>query len=320
MPPTNILVIGAGELGTTVLHSLIHHPARANHKTSISVLLRPTTIPHPKPDLSALLQSPQANPPNNPINLIPGDIASNSHETLVSLFRPYDLVISCAGFVAGPPGAQLKITRAVLAADVPLYIPWQFGVDYEAIGRGSAHDLFDEQLDVRELLRAQEKTRWTVVSTGMFTSFLFDVGFGVVDLAAGEMNAKVRALGGWENRVTVTAPADIGKFTAEIVFGDDGVLGANGPVFVGGDTVCYAQVAELVESKLAGRRNVERSVLTVQHVLERLKEEPGNAFLKYYAVFGAGKGVAWDLEKTWNFQKGIHALTAEEWVRENLKV
>ncbi|KKZ60325.1 hypothetical protein EMCG_04939 [[Emmonsia] crescens] len=311
MLPTNILLIGAGELGNAVLHSLFQHPARASNKTSISILLRATSISNPKPELSALLHS-----PNNPIHLIPGDIASDSHETLSSIFRPYDLIISCAGFVAGP-GTQLKITRAVLAADVAFYIPWQFGVDYDAIGHGSVHDLFDEQLDVRGLLRAQQKTKWTVVSTGMFTSFLFDAGFGVVDLT-GE-NAKVQALGGWENRVTVTAPADIGKLTAEIVFSEDGsLLGANAPVFIGGDTVSYGQVAELVE-KVTGKK-VERSVLTVQQVLERLEKEPGNSLLKYYAIFGSGKGVAWDLEGTWNFRKGIHALTAEEWAWENLKV
>ncbi|PGH00391.1 hypothetical protein GX51_05799 [Blastomyces parvus] len=312
MPPTNILLIGAGELGTAVLHSLIHHPARTVNKTSLSLLLRPTNIPTPKqPALAALLQSSAAT--NNPISLIPGDIANDPPETLTALFRPYDLIISCAGFVAGP-GTQLKITRTVLAAAVPCYIPWQFGVDYDTIGRGTAHDLFDEQLDVRDLLRAQEKTRWTVVSTGMFTSFLFEPGFGVVDLT-GE-SAKVQALGGWENRVTLTAPADIGTLTAEIVLGDDGLLGANGPVFVGGDTVSYGQVADLVE-KVTGRK-VERSVLTVPQVLERLRREPENVLLKYYAVFGAGKGVAWDLEGTWNFQRGIRALTAEEWTRENL--
>ncbi|EQL36808.1 hypothetical protein RJZ56_005813 [Blastomyces dermatitidis] len=316
MPPTNILLIGAGELGTAVLHSLIHHPTRTNNKPSLSLLLRPSSIASPKqPPLAALLQSPTA-PNNPPISLVPGDIAADSPETLTALFRPYDLIISCAGFVAGP-GTQLKITRAVLAAGVPFYIPWQFGVDYDAIGRGSAHDLFDEQLDVRGLLRAQETTRWTVVSTGMFTSFLFAAGFGVVDLPAprGE-SARVRALGGWENRVTVTAPADIGRLTAEIVLGDDGLLGANGPVFVGGDTLSYAQVADLVVK--ATGREVERSVLTVPQVLERLEREPDNALLKYYAVFGAGKGVAWDLEETWNFRKGIHAMTAEEWARENL--
>lgn len=52
--------------------------------------------------------------------------------------------------------------------------PWQFGVDFEAIGRGGPLDIFDAQLDVRELLRSQDKTEWVVISTGMFMSYLFN--------------------------------------------------------------------------------------------------------------------------------------------------
>ncbi|ODH39811.1 hypothetical protein ACO22_01754 [Paracoccidioides brasiliensis] len=224
----NILVLGAGELGTAVLSSLLQHPSRAHNKASISLLL-------------LLL--------------------------LLLLLR----------FIAGP-GTQLKIARAVLDAEAPFFIPWQVGVDYDTICRRSAHDLFDEQLDVHDLLKAQKKTSWTAVLTEMFTNFLFDAGFGIVEFGGGDgKNAKVRALGSWENRVTVTAPEDIGKLTAENTFGDDGVVGGNAPVFIGGDT-----------------KKVERSVLTTQ----ALEKDHGNALLKYDAFFGAGKGVAWDLEKT----------------------
>jgi hypothetical protein len=70
----------------------------------------------------------------------------------------------------------------------------QFGGDYDAIGRGSAQPLFDIQLDVRDLLRAQTKTEWVIVSVGIvskplsytvvmltaiqFTSFVFEPMFG----------------------------------------------------------------------------------------------------------------------------------------------
>ncbi|EEH17502.2 hypothetical protein PABG_00065 [Paracoccidioides brasiliensis Pb03] len=237
----NILVLGAGELGTAVLTSLLQHPSRAHNKTSISLLL-----------------------------------------LLLLLLR----------FIAGP-GTQLKIARAVLDAEAPFFIPWQVGVDYDTICRRSAHDLFHEQLDVHDLLEAQKKKSWTAVLTEMFTSFLFDAGFGVVEFGGVDgKNAKVRALGSWENRVTVTAPEDIGKLTAENTFGDDGVVGGNAPVFIGGDTVRYAFVAELV--KKITTKKVERSVLTTQ----ALEKDHGNALLKYDAIFGAGKGVAWDLEKT----------------------
>ena len=91
-------------------------------------------------------------------------------------------------------------------------MPWQFGVDYDVLGKGSAQDLFNEQLEVRELLRAQRATEWIIISTGMFTSFLFEPAFGVVDLAKNT----VHALGSWDTQVTVTTPEDIGMLTATV--------------------------------------------------------------------------------------------------------
>ncbi len=63
-------------------------------------------------------------------------------------------------------------------------------------------------------MRGQSRTGWISVSTGMFTSFLFEGSFGVVDLAQNTMHA----LGSWDNAVTVTAPDDIGRLTAAILF------------------------------------------------------------------------------------------------------
>jgi len=109
--------------------------------------------------------------------------------------------------------AQRKITAAVLHAGVGRYVPWQFGVDYDVVGRGSGQDIWDEQLDVRKVLRTQSRTHWTIISTGMFTSFLFEPSFGLVDLE----NNRVHALGSWENKVTVATPEDIGRLTAAIL-------------------------------------------------------------------------------------------------------
>lgn len=82
------------------------------------------------------------------------------------------------------------------------YFPWQFGVDYDVVGTGSGQQVWDEQLEVRHLLRAQKATEWVIVSTGIFTSYLFDSGFGVVDAAT----KTVRALGDWRYAVTLTTP------------------------------------------------------------------------------------------------------------------
>src|SRR6201999_2404391 len=166
------------------------------------------------------------------------DLATASAAELAAIMTRYHTVISCIGFAAGP-GTQRKLAEAALAAQVPRYFPWQFGVDYDVIGRGSAQPLFDEQLDVRDLLRHQRVTEWVIISTGMFTSFLFEPAFGVVDLAANT----VHALGSWDTAVTVTTPDDIGVLTAEILLAEPRM--ANTVVYTAGDTITYGRLADI---------------------------------------------------------------------------
>lgn len=199
------------------------------------------------------------------VGVLSADIIKDPVEELAGHFRRFDTVISCVGFVAGA-GAQFKITRAVLNAGVKRYVPWQFGVDYNAIGKGSAQDLFDEQLDVRALLCAQERTEWLVISTGMFTSFLFEPAFGVVDLARNT----VHALGSWDTQVTVTTPKDIGLLTARILFTRQRL--ANRVVFVAGDTLSYGQLADQVDAALD--RKVHRIEWTVKKLNDDLAAAP----------------------------------------------
>lgn len=210
-----------------------------------------------------------------------------------------------------PPGTQLKLTRAILAAGTPRYFPWQFGLDYDALGRGSAQDLFDEQLDVRELLRGQDKTEWTIVSTGMFVSFLFEAAFGVVDLVAN----RVTALGSWENELTMTDVGDIGRVVAELVLGDGGERGV---VFVAGDTVSMGRLADVVDG-LVGREG-ERRVKSVAQLEGELAEAPDDVMRKYRAVFAAGVGVSWDKKSSFNARHGMETVLVEDWAKRNVAV
>ncbi|KUL89575.1 hypothetical protein ZTR_04483 [Talaromyces verruculosus] len=287
MAPQKILVIGAGELGFQVLRALVAHPSKP---AIVAVLLRPSSInstSRQKQERNDTLRS-------LGVQLIPGDIVEDSEQTLSAIFAGYDTVIGCSGFVSGN-AIQMKLA---------------FGVDYDVIGRGSPQDLFDEQLDVRDLLRApgQTKTRWAIISTGMFTSFLFEPFFGIVDRENGTINA----LGSLENRVTVTTPEDIGTLTAEIVIRD---LFDNQPIYIGGDTVSYERLAQLIETKTG--KLFKRNVLEVENVLAALSKDPDNGLLKYQAVFGQGRGVAWDLASTWNQHHGIRTESVEEWLDKN---
>jgi uncharacterized protein YbjT (DUF2867 family) len=304
MNNTSILVLGAGELGMPVLRNLARR-VESPSGTTLTVLLRPAAInpesPRKQRDVAELRSL--------GVSFLAGDLADPTTD-LPALFKGYHTVIGCTGFVTGG-GLQLKLARAVLQAGVKRYFPWQFGVNYDAIGRGSAQDLFDEQLEVRDLLRSQDRMEWVIVSTGMFTSFLFEPSFGVVDLAQNT----VHALGSWETAVTVTTPEDIGVLTAEILFADPGVV--DSIVYTAGDTVTYTRLADIVDSVLG--RKVRRVKWSLPELKEELAKDPADAIKKYRVVFAEGKGVSWDIRETFNARQGIAVMDVERWAKENLK-
>ncbi|MGE2724833.1 aromatic alcohol reductase [Mycolicibacterium pulveris] len=292
-----ILVIGAGELGGNVVAAL----SQRADAPAVTVLLRPSDAPRHarlRDELTA-----------RGVGIVEADVATATTAELSTVLGQFHTVVSCIGFAAGP-GTQRKITEAALAARVSRYFPWQFGVDYDAIGRGSPHDLFDEQLDVRDMLRAQNTTEWVIVSTGMFTSFLFEPDFGVVDLATNTVNA----LGSWDTEVTVTTPEDIGVLTAEIIQTRPRI--ANQVVYVAGDTITYRELADIVE--LTRGAHVTRNEWTVAHLLDDLGRDAGDGMRKYRAVFAQGEGVAWPKAGTFNAIRGIPTTTTEEWARKHL--
>lgn len=298
----SVLVVGAGELGTGVLEALSRHPKREGGK--LAVLLRPSSIA----TTDTAKQKSNAHLRSLGVDFEPGDFVSGSVSELAADFKKYDVVIQCGGY-GMPPGIQVRVTQAVLEAGVPRYFPWQFGVDYDAIGKGSSQELFDEMLEVRRMLRAQSSTHWTIVSTGLFMSYLFLADF-CVDLKG----RTVRGLGSWDNRVTVTQPKDIGIMVAEMVYVPaDNTL--DRVVYIGGDTITYGQVANVLDA--AYGIQFKRELLDVPTLRKRLADDPNNIWLKYKNVFADGVGVAWDQEKTLNRQRNIPLMGLEAYVAEN---
>ncbi|KAK5653616.1 hypothetical protein OQA88_8645 [Cercophora sp. LCS_1] len=302
MASPSVLVVGAGELGTAVLGALSNQGSR--HGAKIGFLRRAESLSSSDPKkqeetkrLISLGAVPEA-----------GDFVSSPIPDLVSVFKRYDVIIQCGGFGL-PSGTQLRVTEAVLQAGVKRYFPWQFGVDYPAIGHGSAHELFDEMLEVRRQLRGQTATAWTIVSTGLFMSFLLLPDFGVVDLK----KRVVRALGSWETRVTVTTPEDIGTMVAEMIYVPADTL--NCVVYIGGDTISYGRLAGVLDEFYGAK--FERQVWDLDSLACELRQEPGNVMLKYRNIFGAGVGVSWDMETTLNHQRGVSLTDVAEYVRKN---
>lgn len=300
----NILVLGAGELGMPVLRNLARR-AKAVDGATISVLLRASAVasdePTKKRDINEIRDL--------GIEVVLGDLVKSSVDELASVFAHYDTVIGCAGYAAGID-TPMKLAKAALQSGIPRYFPWQFGVDFEAIGRGGPQDIFDAQLDVRELLRSQSKTEWVIISTGMFMSYLFELEFGVVDLR----NSAVHALGSLDTAVTLTTPDDIGALTAEIVFFEPTIR--NEIVFLAGDTVTYGEVADKLEAALD--RPFSRTEWTVPFLMEELARDPQNMMRKYRAAFAQGRGVAWDKAGTFNQRNAIPVTDVTAWIGANL--
>ena len=303
--PQSILVLGAGELGLPVLRNLAQVAKRAPG-SKVSVLLRKSTINTQEPAKKAEIDELRS----LGIHMVAADLVNDSIDQLAEVFAQFDTVIGCAGMVAGRE-TPMKLATAALKSGVKRYFPRQFGVDFEVIGRGSPQDLFDAQLDVRELLRAQDKTEWVIISTGMFTSFMFEPIFEVVDFE----NDTVNALGGLENGVTLTTPDDIGALTAEIVFFEPRFR--NEIVYLSGDTVTYDEVAGLLERVLG--RPFKRNEWTVPYLMEELEKDPTHHIKKYRAVFAQGRGVAWPKAGTFNERQAIQVTTAEQWAQANLQ-
>ena len=289
----NILVLGAGELGMAVLRQLAQH--RTHARSRLVVLVSPQSQRQPSEELAAL-----------GVQTVGFDLAGCTEAALSAQLRPFHTVINCTGFVAGP-GTQLKVTRAVLAAGVRRYFPWQFGVDYDVVGKGSGQPVFDEQYDVRQLLRAQAQTEWVIVSTGMFTSFLFEPAVGLVDFEAGV----VRGLGSWETRVTVTTPSDIGMLTTAILLEEPRIV--NQVVRVASDTVSYGQLADIVEA--ATGRPFRRELLTPAMLAAACAANPGDTMARYRLAFGRGDGMWWDKAATYNAQRAIPTTDIRTWLQ-----
>ena len=321
----SILVLGAGELGLSVLTALAHHPIHtaSPSSTPITVLLRPSAFASSasseKKALIAHLRTDLG------ISLLPGDVAASTPSELAALFEPFDIIVSCSGMTY-PPGTQLKLAKAVFEANAARqskeagkgmwYFPWQFGIDYDAIGRGSAQDLFNEQLDVRDLLRAQKEVRWTIVSTGMFMSFLFEEAFGVVS----KDWSKVTTLGSIDNEITVTSVEDIGRVVAEMVMADEGEKGS-GIVYTVGATVSGRDLAKELGEATGSETVVDEVPLEVlKHKLkdaEREGDESEMGLRKYRVVFAEGKGVSWPKDSCWGTQRGMEMQGVRAWANEH---
>lgn len=295
----SFLIIGAGEVGLAMLNSLHDYQEKHGEQLEIAVLVQP---------LASSITKIKNNPRFANVNVEALDLINESIQNLITVFKKYDTVVCCSGFSTGK-GMQVRITKAVLDAGVRRYVPWQFGVDYDKIGRGSAQPSFDEQLDVRDLLRAQYNTHWIIVSTGMITSFLFREDFGVINLS----KKRISALGDWQHSLTVTSCEDIGNLTIEILFHQPEIL--DQVVFIAGDTLTFEEMFRKLEGLFD--KKFDRKLWDTPQLEMEVKDNSENIFSRYRLVF-TNPGVTWPVSDTFNYQNNIPTVDFERWVKENI--
>ncbi|KAK5941036.1 hypothetical protein PMZ80_006313 [Knufia obscura] len=308
--PRQILILGAGELGSAISTALLSHPAYDPSTTPLTLAIRPQTLSELDSEpASDRIKSLQAFSTKG-VHFTSGDLVADSEQTLADLFRQYACVIH-AGAMTLPEGTQLKVTRAALAAGIDEYVPWQWGTNYDAIGKTGGLGLFVEQCEVRELLRSQSKTKWFIVSCGVFMSFLFEDFWGVVGRDEQTKISGVTALGGWNHKITATTVEDIARCNAELVLVD--THERDKAVYISGDTMRYDEFADLV-ARVVGH-DLKREVWTTEWLKEQAEKEPENKLWKYRVVFSEDRGLAWEKKGTYNDVKEIEMEGIEAYMR-----
>ncbi|KIW68321.1 hypothetical protein PV04_04274 [Phialophora macrospora] len=328
LPPRtrSILVIGAGELGLAIIHAILSHRLYSPATTTLTLMLRPRSLTHPsaeKAEQTARLRG-------LGVAIIPGDIEALSAADLTALLRPgpgegagYTAVLHAGGMTLAA-GTMVKLTRAVLDARVPWYMPWQHGVDYDVIGPEAGGGLFREQVAVREMLRNQthHTTDWVILSCGIFMSFLFEPFWRVVERVPSRTQAQapaparvmITALNSWDALITATAADDIGTATAEVLFSPDAPV--NQPVYIAGETLTYGDLAATLARVLEPRGVVvaRARVWGLEELKRESEMDDADKLKKYRLVFAEGSGVSWPKEETWSARRGIRMTGVEEWV------
>lgn len=313
MVPQRILVLGAGELGTALTNGLLTHSAYDSKSTTITIAVREQTLANVDEDANSAKNKTLISFRDRGVKLISLDVIKDSEESLTKTFSAYDTVLHAGGHL--PEGMQLKVTRAVLAAKVKTYNPWQHGVNYDAIGTTGGLGLFSEQVSVRELLRSQTRTSWYIISCGIFMTLLFDDYWSVIVRNAEGRITGVRALGGWDHLLTTSTLEDIARTSAELLFVDHGNAHRNKAIYIASDTMRYDQFADLVE-RVVGH-SITRELWSMEHLKAKALAEPNEKLFKYHLVFSEDIGLAWEKVTTYSHAKCFNMEGIEAYMKRN---
>jgi len=236
--------------------------------------------------------------------IVHADISSATEADLIKLFSGQDVVVSA---VAGSQlTAQARCIVPAQKAGVKWFVPSEFGVDHEIIGRGSVMAYFDDKIAHSEAIH-EAGLDVMHVNTGNFAEYVLSP-FSGLDLA----NSTQTAQGGADVAFNTTPLAEVGRQVADaIVTG----RGRNQTIHTG-ETITYAQLGDLVE-RITGKK-LTRKVRTVAEAHAEIAANPQNTLARYGVIFGSGKGTSWPQSETYAVKNNLKVQTFEEFARKAL--
>lgn len=278
--PERVLVVGYARAGSSILLALGRRPAHF-HTT---LLVRPSTLASKADELAPFRAL--------GVQVVEGDLKADEAE-LTSLVSGYHTVISCVThFRFGID--EMRLVRACTAAGVSRYLPTAFGVDEQAVGRGSAMAaVLDRKLDFFDALPSVGLP-YTVVSCGFWTEWLVGSGYG--NLLGVDWQQRIfTAVGSLDCRISTTSLLDLGDLVAEVLL-DPSTL--NQLVRVQSDLVTAEQIVVALEA--ATGQSWERRLLTVQEAEALQAATPGSWTYTGRLMVAGQRGVWWPNAESWN--------------------
>ncbi|KAL4964307.1 uncharacterized protein BDV14DRAFT_209446 [Aspergillus stella-maris] len=201
MSKSNILFFGAtGAIGSYIIAALVKSRDQFNR---IAVFTSPNTLQTKSAVINALKE--------HGVEFIVGDV--NNKEDVVAAFEGIDTIVSALG--RGVITQQINLVQwADETAHIKRFLPSEYGTDIEYSPLSAGEKPHQAKLKVRAALRASKDLEYAFVVTGPYA----DVPFFLdrkQDEEGGSWDVKQRRaviVGGGEERVSLVACEDVGKF------------------------------------------------------------------------------------------------------------
>lgn len=299
-PIKYVVVLGAtGNIGKPIVDALVNHPNRF----IVTAVTRDKS---------------KASPFASQVKIAESDLSDDSLRTI---FRGQDAVISCAATAALPN--QIKWVDIAIESGVQRFLPSEFGMDSAHPNATTYLPLLGVKTKVIDHLKAnQEKISWTAIITGMFFDWALQIPIpGSWNIA--QRRATIYDGGNYEGEWTNVGR--IGEAVAAALSPEHVAETANEYVYINSFTITQNQVLAALEKSTGQKFEVTEDTTAGlrERLLERRKKDPSDfaAAMGLIVASAYGQGEMNEYSKyveggLWNKRLGLGEESMEQTVRD----